>query len=60
MLNKLLTVTEVTEILRIKKSTIYRWVWAKINLPYYKVGNKVLFKQEDIDRYLEKNKVEIS
>ncbi len=52
---KLLTVNEVSEYLNIGVKTLY----AKAsNIPHYKIGRLLRFKKEDIDRWMESNRME--
>jgi len=54
----LMTVKETSEYLRLKTTTVYHYVHhGKIG--YYKVGSRVLFKKEDLDKYLERNYVPV-
>jgi len=55
MKEKLLTINEITAILKVSKLTIYRYIKAG-KLPAYKVGRDYRVKQEDFDRFLEKSK----
>lgn len=51
---KLLTVSELSEIIRIKKSAVYNLVCRRA-IPFVKVGAKTLFKLSDIEEYINKN-----
>lgn len=51
MKEKLLTINEVTAILKVSKLTIYRYIKAG-RLPAYKVGRDYRVKQEDFDKLL--------
>lgn len=53
---KLLTIDELSTILQTSKSTIYRWVH-KREIPFVKLGGKLLFSQEEIQEYIKKNSV---
>jgi len=53
----LLSIDEVSEILGLKKSTLYRWAWAKKALTYYKIGGKIKYKNKDIEDYIAKSRV---
>lgn len=50
MKEKLLTINEITAILKVSKLTIYRYIKAG-KLPAYKVGRDYRVKQEDFDNY---------
>ena len=55
---KLLTVDEVAEILRVSPSTVYRRIQAG-ELPAVKLGHRqVRIKQEDLDAYIEAHRIE--
>lgn len=51
---KLFTVRELSEIIRLKKSSIYSLVYRKA-IPYVKIGSKTLFKLSDIEKFIEQN-----
>ena len=51
---KLFTVRELSEIIRLKKSSIYSLVYRKA-IPYVKIGSKTLFKLSDIEKFIEDN-----
>lgn len=51
---KLLTVSEFSDIIRLKKSAIYNLVYKRA-IPFVKVGAKILFKMSDIEEYIDKN-----
>ena len=55
MKEKLLTINEIIEILKVSKLTIYRYIKAG-KLSAYKVGRDYRIKQEDFDKFLEKHK----
>lgn len=48
---KLLSVSEVAELLNVKESTIYDWTHSGF-IPHYKLGRRVLFKLADIEKWL--------
>ena len=50
----LITVRELCEIIRIKKSSVYSLVYKRA-IPFVKVGSKTLFKLADVEKYIEKN-----
>lgn len=49
---RLLTVNEVAEYLRVPKSGIYDLVFRK-KIPFIKLGNRLRFKKVDIDNWIE-------
>ena len=51
-----LTVREVCEIYKIKKSTLYLWA-NNGHIPCYKVGKVLRFKKEEIDEWFESHKI---
>jgi len=50
----LLTVKELTPIVRLSASHIYRLVKKK-KIPFVKLGGKVLFNQEKVSKWIESN-----
>jgi len=54
-MDKLLTLYELAEYLKLNKFTIYRMV-ENGKLPAIRVANQWRFKEKDIDSWLEKNK----
>jgi len=52
-MNSLLTVPELSQLLKISKDTIYRWVHEGY-LPHLKMGGAVRFKERDIEVWLAK------
>lgn len=58
--NKTLSIEEVMEILSVSKSTLAQWRADKKNLPYYKLGGRVVYHQDDINEFLTGNKVEVN
>ena len=55
--DRLLTVAEVAEALRVSTMTIYRMVKSG-QLPATRVGRSYRFRRADVQSYLEKGKVE--
>jgi len=54
-MEKLLTLYEVADYLRLNKFTVYRMV-DRGKLPAIKVANQWRFKEKDLDKWLEENK----
>lgn len=52
-----MTVEDVSKLLKVSRMTVYRWIKAG-KLTGYKVGRSYLFKKEDINDFVEKNKVQ--
>lgn len=55
-MNNLLTLSEVAELTRLSKATIYAYVASK-KIPYVKIGTRVLFSPEAIEGWIDKRKV---
>jgi excisionase family DNA binding protein len=53
---KYINLKEVAEYLRKSKSSIYKWCSAG-QIPYIKSGKNLLFKKDEIDRWLESRSV---
>jgi excisionase family DNA binding protein len=55
-----MTRDELADYFRISKHTLNHWASCgmKGNLPYYKIGGTILYKKEDIDKFIEESKVE--
>ena len=54
-MDRLMTLEEVAEYLRLSKDTIYRMAHAG-TIPASKVGNQWRFRKEDVDRWIERHK----
>ena len=52
---QLLTVEEAAKYFGVQKSTIYSWAWRR-KIPSVKMGRRLLFDQEDLDRMMEAGK----
>jgi excisionase family DNA binding protein len=52
MENRYMTVNEVSELLRISKSKIYKMTMNSA-IPHYKVGSKLLFKKQELIDFVE-------
>lgn len=55
-MKNLYNVDETSKLLRISTSTLYRWVHKK-EIPFVKLGGKLLFSQDEIQEYIKKNSV---
>ena len=51
---KLLDISQLSEIINIKKKTIYDWTHKGL-IPYVKVGRLLRFDLNDIERWLKRN-----
>ena len=52
---RLISVAEAAKYLGVQKSTIYSWAWRR-KIPSVKMGRRLLFDQEDLDRTIEAGK----
>lgn len=49
----ILTISEAADYIKLAKGTLYQYIhYGKI--PHYKIGNRVMFKKEDLDDFIEK------
>ena len=54
-IQKLLTVGEVADILKIKRQTVYNKIWkGDFPIPYKKIGALVRFREDEVLAFLEK------
>ena len=51
-----LTLNELADYIKVSKSTAYKWC-SNGQIPYIKTGKLLLFKKEDIDKWLERSTV---
>jgi len=54
-MKRLLSVGEAATYLGVQKSTIYSWAWRR-KIPSVKMGRRLLFDREDLDRIIEERK----
>ncbi len=52
---RLISVADAAKYLGVQKSTIYSWAWRR-KIPSVKMGRRLLFDQEDLDRMIEAGK----
>ncbi len=53
----LITTEELSKIIRVKKEVIERWRYQKkFDLPYIKVGGKIRYSVDDVEKWLENNR----
>jgi excisionase family DNA binding protein len=52
---RLISVEEAARYLGVQKSTIYSWAWRR-KIPSVKMGRRLLFDREDLDRMIEAGK----
>ncbi len=57
MAEKLMGIKDISEMLGVSVSTLYKWVSEK-KIPFVKIGRLVKFRQSDIEKYLDACKVE--
>jgi excisionase family DNA binding protein len=50
-----LTINEISEYLNLKRSTVYSMVEAG-ELPHYKIGRLIRFKQDEVDRWMDEHR----
>ena len=58
MLKKYLNVKELSRLTGLKQSTIYQWV-SQRKIPYIKLGKKVLFDPDKINKWIDENTVKV-
>jgi predicted site-specific integrase-resolvase len=51
------TPKEAAEMLHISPRTLANWRWAKKNLPYRVVARRVLYRKEDVERFIQQHPV---
>jgi len=56
-MSKILTVPDLAQKIKLSTSTVYRYV-SQRKIPFYKLDQAVLFREEDIDEWLESRRVE--
>ena len=54
-MEQLLTIDELSELLKVKKSTIYHWTCAGF-IPHTKVGRFIRFRASDVEEWLRERK----
>ncbi len=52
---RLISVADAAKYLGVQKSTIYSWAWRR-KIPSVKMGRRLLFDREDLDRMIEAGK----
>ncbi len=56
-MDKLLNVSQLADILGLKKITIYEWV-RNNKIPFIKLGKRVLFHPSDVEEFIKTNRKE--
>jgi len=54
---ELLTVDQVSKVLNVSKTSVYRLVSSR-SLPFYKLGHNLRFRKDDVLEFMNKNYVE--
>jgi excisionase family DNA binding protein len=52
---KLLTITQLSELIQVSRSTIYEWTHVGF-IPHYKFPKRIMFKISEIEVWLEKRR----
>jgi len=55
IMEKLITVKDLSEWLQVSKSTVYQWTHAEF-IPHYKMPKGVRFKPSEVEKWLQKRK----
>ena len=58
-MKNLYNINELSKLLNISTSTLYRWVHKK-EIPFVKLGGRLLFEGEKIQEFIKQNSVSIS
>ncbi|HEX3321065.1 MAG TPA: helix-turn-helix domain-containing protein [Terriglobales bacterium] len=59
-MSKFLTPAETSQQIKRTVQTLSEWrCTGRYPLPFYKVGGRILYKQEDVDAFLEESRVEL-
>ncbi len=58
-MDRLMKVAEVSEVLGISPNTLRAWIWGRRELGRYaiKCGRSIRFRQQDVYRYIEENRL---
>ena len=51
-MDKLLTLSQVSELLQVKKNTIYSWTFTR-KIPFLKVNGVLRFREKEISKWLD-------
>jgi len=54
-MNEFLTIREVSQILKVSRTTIYRYF--KLGLKFHKIGGSIRIKREDLEKFIKGNKI---
>lgn len=58
-MEQLLTVDEAAEMTRLSTKTLYTYANKKL-VPHVKLGSRLLFEKEELDAWIDKNRVPVS
>lgn len=58
-MKNLYNINDLSKLLKISTSTLYRWVHKK-EIPYIKLGGKVRFSDSELQQFIKKNSISIS
>src|SRR5437016_5618435 len=56
-MNEFLDVDQFAKMFALSRAWVYKMVW-KGKISHYKIGNRVFFRKEDIDQFIERSRVE--
>jgi excisionase family DNA binding protein len=56
-MNEFLDVDQFAKMFSLSRAWVYKMVW-KGKISHYKIGNRVFFRKEDIDQFIERSRVE--
>jgi excisionase family DNA binding protein len=51
-----LTAQELSTMLRVSLSTVYRWNWQKSGPPFYKARGRLRYRASDVERWLQERR----
>jgi len=57
-MEKLLTIDQLSEILQVKKNTIYSWTFTK-KIPHLKIGGALRFREREIAKWIDSQVEEV-
>jgi excisionase family DNA binding protein len=58
MIERLLTIDQVSEILQVKKATIYSWTFSR-KIPFVKVNGALRFREREISQWVDSQVEEV-
>jgi excisionase family DNA binding protein len=57
-MERLLNIDQVSDILSLRKTTLYEWVEMR-RIPFVRLGKRILFDPNDIRGFIEQNRIEV-